>query len=276
MSDDYGEFEQRKQGIDLMTDIMSAFDDIEEGRSVTTAIRTGAPGGDIISQIRSQNREQNLSETKNLLYDLQELTGEYGNIHQEDAAYYDQGGYLDEGSDYDSVYGYYEPQEGENFIQDPLHVKMRQVQQQNTVQGNIAPVQQSRPYVPGQNWSITEEAVLGMKSAKMYSIKCNATNQVILDNIMMYESALALKNLLNEGKTLTDPKILGIISSGIQYTRVVQEAIKAAKQRQAVLKESRYDKAQELDGVIAEHKRKASELKEKVLNFLNEEGFITK
>ena len=118
---------------------------------------------------------------------------------------------------------------------------MRQVKPQKQQQQSqaSAPVQQNRPYVPGMNWGIIEESVLGMKNAKTYSIKCLATNQIVLDNIMMYESALALRNLLNAGKTLTDTKVLGIISSGIQYTTVVKEAIKAAKERQSVLKESK-------------------------------------
>lgn len=267
MSDDFGEFEQRKQGIDLMTDIMSAFDDIEEGRAVTKKLPDGSTFVDDFAQI-------NLAETKNLLHALQEVTGEYGTLLQEDTAYYDQGGFMDDSSDLDSIYGYYEPREGENFIPNPT-VTMRKVQQPQQTQQR-AYVQPDRPYVPGMNWSIIEESVLGMKNAIMYSIKCNATNQIVLNNIMMYESALALRNILNSGKSLTDPKILGIISSGIQYTNVVQEAIKAARERQQVLKESRYDKAQELDGVIAEHKNKAKELKQRVLNFLEEEGFLAK
>ncbi|SOK58567.1 hypothetical protein [Yersinia phage fHe-Yen9-04] len=265
MSEDFGEWESRKQGIDLMNDIISAFDDIEEGRPVQKKLPDGSTFINDFKQI-------NLAETKNLLYSLQEVTGEYGNIHQENSQYYDNGGYLNESTDYDDIYGYYNPQEGETYIQDPSYVRIRPVQQ-NT---QSSPVQQTRQYVPGQNWSIIEESVLGMKSAKVYSIKCNATNQIVLNNIMMFESALALKTILNEGKTLTDPKVLGIISSGIQYTKVVTEAISAAKERQQVLKESRYDKAQELDNIIAEHKRKATELKERVLNFLREEGFITK
>lgn len=269
MSDDFGEWEQRKQGVDLMADIMSAFDDIEEGRPVPKKLPDGSTFVNDFAQV-------NLAETKNLLYSLQEVTGEYGTLLQEDTTYYDQGGYMDDSSDLDSIYGYYEPQDGENFIPDQ-NVVMRKVnQQQARTPSQQTPIHQSRPYVPGLNWSIVEESVLGMKSAKMYSIKCNATNQILLSNIMMYESALALRNILNSGKTLTDPKVLGIISSGIQYTTVVREAIKAAKQRQEVLKESRYDKAQELDTVISEHKRKANELRERVLNFLNEEGFITK
>lgn len=271
MSEDFGEFQHRQDGINLMSDIMSAFDDIEEGRAVTKNTRL-ADG----STFENDFARVNLAETKNLLHSLQEVIGEYGNLHQEDAQFYDQGGFMDEYSnDLDSVYGNYIPEDGESFIEDPIQVRMRQVQPERTQQSS-APVQQNRPYQPGLHWSIMEENVMGMKNAKMYSIKCNATNQVVLDNIMMYESAIALRNLLNAGKTLTDTKVLGIISSGIQYTKVVQEAINAAKQRQNVLKESRYDKAQELDVVIAEHKKKASDLRTKVMNFLKEEGFITK
>lgn len=249
-----------KQETDMFGDLLSTLDDIEEGTYVSTGPSATA-----------------LNETKQLLESLNEVGADYGTLLNQDAQYYgEQFGYDSYMNDADakleSIYGHYiedgeDPDEIHNRYK-PSTVSMKSVQQSS--------VQKNKPYVPGQNWSITEEAVLGMKSAKMYSIKCNATNQIILDNIMMYESALALKNLLNAGKSLTDPKILGIISSGIQYTNVVQEAIKAAKQRQSVLKESRYDKAQELDSVIAEHKNKAKELKQRVLNFLEEEGFLAK
>lgn len=270
MSDDFGDFEHYKHGVDLMGDILSAFDDIEEGKPVPKKLPDGSTFVNDFAQV-------NLAETKNLLHGLQELTGEYGNI-QEESFYGQEYINVDSDNDYDSIYGYYEPQEGENFIEDPIAVRMRQVKPQTQQQQSqpSTPVQQNRPYVPGMNWGIIEESVLGMKNAKTYSIKCLATNQVVLDNIMMYESALALRNLLNAGRTLTDTKVLGIISSGIQYTNVVKEAIKAAKERQNVLKESKYDKAQELDTVIAEHKKKAQDLKARVLNFLKEEGFITK
>lgn len=261
MSDEFSPYDNLHKEAGMMADIMSAFDAIEEGRPVE---RNG---------ISDNSRQVNYEATRDLLYSLHEVTGEYGNIHQEDMNYYDQGGYLTESIDYDDVYSHYEPSENENFIQD-LPVRPR-APTQHTQATNVPPPT-NRPYVPGKNWSIIEESVMGMKSAKSYSIKCNNTNQVILDNIMMYESALALRQILNDGKTLTDPKVLGIISSGIQYTKVITEALTAAKKRQEVLKESRYDMAQELDVVISGHKQKATELKERVLDFLREEGFITK
>lgn len=259
MSDFY---DNQKKEVDFMGDILSAFDDIEEGKPVKRRLPDGT---DFVNDFESIN----LQETKNLLNSLNEVV-EYGNLinenQQNNIPQYDS--YDDD--DFSSIYGHYIPSEDENFIPEPNLKPMKPAVE------NI--VQQSRTtqFTKGNYWGIVEESVMGLKNAKIYSVKCNVTGHVILDNIMMYESALSLKNLLNEGKSLSDPKILGIISSGIQYTSVVKEGLAAAKERQKVLKESKYDKAQELDKVIAEYKNKANELKYKVLNFLQEEGFITK
>lgn len=264
MSDmnDYERIQQERQS---MANLLSDLDSIEEGKDAPIRLSDGSTFTNDFKQINRQ-------ETRNLLHSLNDVI-EYGNLHQEDAAYYDQGGFLGESDDLSSIYGNYIPQEGEDFIPDPTIAPPKQVHNTNNQQSYQA---SSKPYVQGKNWIISEESVFGMKSAKVYSIKHALSNQIIMDNIMMQESALALAEILNQGRSLTDPKVLGIISSGIQYTAVVTEAINAAKKRQKVLKESRYDKAQELDLVIAEHKEKANQLKERVLNFLYEEGFITK
>lgn len=130
------------------------------------------------------------------------------------------------------------------------------------------------PAKPKTNWSLVEEKVQGTKSTKVYSVKCNHSSQIIMNNIMMYEAAQTIVNLLNEGRMLTDAKILGIISSGLQFTNVMSEALKAAQKRQRVLNESKYDEAKDLDIVIAEKKAEAYKLKERVLNFLKSEGYI--
>ncbi|EHU8780911.1 hypothetical protein N0S44_000141 [Escherichia coli] len=142
-------------------------------------------------------------------------------------------------------------------------------------QQHVQPVMQRSPSKPKTNWSLVEEKVQGTKSTKVYSIKCNHSSQIIMNNIMMYEAALTLVNLLNEGRMLTDAKVLGIISSGLQYTNVISEALKAAHKRQRVLNESKYDEAKDLDIIIAEKKAEAYKLKERVLNFLKNEGYIT-
>lgn len=127
---------------------------------------------------------------------------------------------------------------------------------------------------PDKNWSLVEEKVQGTKNVMTYSIKSNHSEQVIMNGMMMYEAALTLVNLLNEGRMITDAKVLGIISSGLQYTVVVNETLKAAKKRQKVLNESKYDEAKELDIIIAEKKSEAYKLKERVMNFLKSEGYI--
>jgi len=129
---------------------------------------------------------------------------------------------------------------------------------------------------PSTAWSLVEGVVEGTKGTKIYSIQSNHSGQKIMDGIMMYEAALTITNLLNEGRMITDTKMLGIISSGLQYTSVVNEALKAAKDRQTVLKESRYDDAKDLDIIIAEKKAEAYKLKERVLTFLKKEGYIGK
>ena len=92
----------------------------------------------------------------------------------------------------------------------------------------------------------------------------------------MQEAAMALLNVLNEGGTLTNPKVLGIISYGIQYTKILEDAIKSLKDRQEVLRESNYARAVELDVQIGEHKKKAQVLKEQISTFITSNGFKSK
>lgn len=141
-------------------------------------------------------------------------------------------------------------------------------------QAEIANNQHNIKPTNGKKWELVEEHYKGTKSTKVYSIKCNSNGQIIMNNILMYEAALTLVNLLNEGRMLTDAKILGIISSGIQFTAVMNEVIKVSRERQKVLNEARYDAAKELDITIAEKKNEAYKLKERVLNFLKSEGYI--
>lgn len=282
--DDFEDYEAKRQSAQGMADLLSAFNDIEEGKPLTKKL----PNGEVLLD----NGKQVMTEMNvDLLRDLNQLGIGYGNLTGEvlgegieQVKNYDE--YTEDGeytqriaNSYDddelsSIYGYYEPKENENFVPSTDYIPRQKVQSkkvQNAIQGN-----KSTPtYISGKNWSITESEVLGMKSAKSYSVKCNRTGQVLFDNLMLAESAIALMKLLNDGRSLSDPKILGIISSGLQYTSVVNEAIKAAKKRQAVLKESKYDDAKELDNVIAEHKKRANELRYKVLAFLKDEGFIS-
>lgn len=131
----------------------------------------------------------------------------------------------------------------------------------------------SKPKTP---WSIVSEDVDGLKNVKKYSIQNAYNKQTIIDGIMMQEAAMALLNILNEGGTLTNPKVLGIISYGIQYTSILEQAIKSLKDRQAVLRESNYSRAAELDVLISDQKKKAQNLKEQINSFITANGFNSK
>lgn len=253
----------RDSNTDFMVDLLSGLDDIEAGRP---------------SNVDPSDARKHYDATRDLLESLNEAGLEYGNLSGENEKYMEENfdisarDVIDADAKLESVYGNYIPQAGEEGYDPVLHEHIQPVVPQHHVQAAPKAVE----YKPGENWIITEEEVQGMKSATKYGIKSRHSGQVILDNIMMKESALALRNLLNEGHTLTNPKILGLISSGIQYTAVMTDIIKAGKQRASVLRESKYDDAKELDVIILNKKKRAVELKQKVIDFLRDEGFIGK
>lgn len=240
--------------VNAFADILGSLNDIEEGVNV--------PGPS----------QQQFDETKNLLNSLNDIGLSYGNLRTPENAVPDNIRPVQVNESYDD----WQTQE-----------QLDNIYGQNPELGDIdygysAPVQKPQQQAPHQNqnittaWVMEEEVVPGTKSTKSYSIKSNHSGQKIMDGIMMYEAAFTLTKLLNEGRMITDTKILGIISSGLQYTSVVNEALKAAKDRQKVLKESRYDEAKDLDIIIAEKKAEAYKLKERVLTFLQKEGYISK
>lgn len=121
---------------------------------------------------------------------------------------------------------------------------------------------------PSTPWNIISEDVKGLKNVKKYGIQSSYNNQVIIEGIMMQEAVNALLNILNDGGTLTNPKVLGIISYGIQYTNVLENALKHIKERQKVLNESKYNEAMELDVKISESKNEAAKLKKVIIEYI--------
>lgn len=249
--------------VNAFADILGSLNDIEEG--------TNVPGPS----------QQQFDETKNLLNSLNDIGLSYGNLTTPENAVPDniRSIPVNEGFQYDdwqaqshldNIYGQMPGESGIDY---------NNTIPQGTHHHTITSTQQSA-YVPSgtpkTNWSLVENIVPGTKNTKIYSIKSNHSGQEIIDGIMMYEAAFSLTKLLNEGRMLSDAKILGIISSGLQYTAVVNEGISAAKARNKVLKESRYDEAKDLDVIIAEKKAEAYKLKERVLTFLKKEGYISK
>ncbi|WNA16021.1 hypothetical protein XaC1_378 [Xanthomonas phage XaC1] len=152
--------------------------------------------------------------------------------------------------------------------------------QQEPIFSDYTPMPQHREYQPQvvlkEAWKMIGTEVPGMKNVKKYSIQSNYNQQNIVEGIMMQEAAIALLKVLNEGGSLSDPKVLGIMSYGIQYTDLLEKALKSVKSRQIVLNESNYSRAMELDKDIAEYKTQAQSLKAKIISFINANGFGTK
>lgn len=248
--------------VDFMGDLLSDLNAIDEGQKVTSV----------------QASSGQIAETRNLLSALSDVGLQYGTLtnpiaeaqtqRQEMIAQYGESA-LDQGYDYAmenklaQIYGV-NPEEDPALYEAPV-VTM------TPVQTHI--VSNTRPKTA---WSLVTETVKGTKNTKVYSIKSNHSGQMLMDGMMMFEAAQTLVNLLNEGRTISDVKILGIISAGLQYTHVINEYLSAARKRQKVLNESKYDKAAELDTEIAALKESAQKLKQRVMKFLVDEGYITK
>lgn len=153
-------------------------------------------------------------------------------------------------------------------------IKQKEVQavhQAQALKPQNTPV--SNPSLP---WTLIAEDVTGLKNVKTFSIRSSYNKQVIVDSIMMQEAAISVLNVLNNGGKLTDPKVLGIISYGISYTKLLEKAMKSLHERKLVLKESNYTKAAELDVSISDYKLQAKELRNVILKFISDNNFSTK
>ena len=240
----------RDQNSNYMEDLLQSLNGIEDGTDAR-----------VVASTESKN------ETKKLLEGLSSIGLEYGNLTtpENDLESFKPNRQL------------YEFQEDYDYAEKLASINPDTTDVSNVQISQVQPVHHVQPKIsPKTEWSLVESKVQGTKNTKTYSVKSNYSGTSILDNIMMFEAAQTLVNLLNEGKTLTDPKILGIISSGLQFTQVMKEALTASKKRNKILNESKYDEAKELDVVIAEKKAEALRLRERVMTFLINEGYITK
>lgn len=241
--------------INFMGNLLSDLNDLDAGKEVATS-----PSA--------------ISETKELLHSLSDIGLQYGSLTNPIAEAENQRREMIENGQL--------PERGYDYA---MENKLAQIYGVNPDEQDIPYSTPAVTMTPVQNyaqprvstaWSLVTETVKGTKSTKVYSIKSNHSGQVIMDGMMMFEAAQTLVNLLNEGRKLSDVKILGIISAGLQYTHVMTEYINAARKRQKVLNESRYDDAKELDVEIANLKESAQKLKQRVMKFLVDEGYITK
>lgn len=128
----------------------------------------------------------------------------------------------------------------------------------------------------GDEWILVAEAYSGVKSLKSHSIKNSVTGSVILAGVTLKESATAICHMLNNGISITDPKMLGIISSGVQYTYIVETMVKTLKQKSRVIRESNYDAAKQCDESIEGSKQKAHNIKHDLVTYMNKHGVMYK
>jgi len=258
------------KAIEQMKNLAMAFDDIDNG--VKPSRQTNLESGDNLyeSQKVMENILTKLSTIEGFEYDKRDYTDLKPNVDfNQNTKMVDQ---FNADQQLANIYGnpqlyqdtYVEGDAPQDYVPEPQYVR------------ESAPVAQAQVLKPKTPWSIISEEVKGLKNVKKYSIQNSYNNQTIIDGIMMQEAAMALLNVLNEGGTLTNPKVLGIISYGIQYTTILEQAIKSLKDRQAVLRESNYSRAAELDVQISDQKSKAQALKEQISTFISANGFNPK
>lgn len=252
---------RNQEEVNFMTDLLSDLNDIDDGKAVGS----------------NQASPSQITETRDLLNSLSDVGLQYGTLTNPIAEAETQRREMME------QYGTVKPE-------DTFGYDYQAEQKMNSIYGvnpDVEPIPYEAPKVtmtqvqhqysqPKTSWSLVTETVKGTKSTKVYSIKSNHSGQVIMDGMMMFEAAQTLVNLLNEGRKITDVKVLGIISAGLQYTQVMNEHISAARQRHKVLNESRYDEAKVLDEEISQLKETGIALKKRVMKFLVDEGYITK
>lgn len=242
------------EDVTAMSDIMSALDDVESGRAnhqINEAIRTGNTAG-------LNDGQQDIAAMKGILSDLYSVAGDE---LQAPPAQVDTT-FMPESTQYIPNFSMQDDMSYEEYL------AMSQGKQLHDVDVVTGQVPQHQPIVNGPEWVIVAEAFAGVKSLKRYTIKHNVTGTAIISNIALRESAGSICNMLNTGETLENPKLLGIISSGIQYTTIVESMVKAMNKRRKVLRESNYSAAEQCDKSIQVMKQKATSIKSELHTYL--------
>lgn len=133
-----------------------------------------------------------------------------------------------------------------------------------------------QPKITKVTFVVKESKLKEIKSISNFSVEIKETGQAIISDIYLRECAVVVAKYLNEGSSISDVKVLGVISSAIQYTGVINEIRKVSAARHSVLRESRYDKAMEYDKELSDLQSSAYKIKERVMSFLRENGYINK
>lgn len=140
----------------------------------------------------------------------------------------------------------------------------------NTGQQIQQPQVQTNNYIQAENeWMIVSEQFQGVKSVQKHTIKSNVTGKAIISDIALKESARAICNMLNQGVSINDTRVLGILSSGMRYTNLIESMVSTLRTKKQVVKESNYDKAKECDSKLVEQKAEAQTIKNDVVDYMN-------
>lgn len=134
------------------------------------------------------------------------------------------------------------------------------------------PTQQAHMSLPDVKWVVVSESYPGSKTLQVFKIQQNSTNVVIINNILLKESANAICSLLNDGATMDSTQILGILSSGVQYSNEVKKVFENLKSRSKCLVESNYQQAAKYDESISKLKENAQKIKGQLVEYLTEKN----
>lgn len=255
------------QDVSAMADIMGALDDVDSGRAtqqVNEAIRMDNPAS-------LPDGMQDIAAMKGILTNLYDVAGpelnapqpapEINQSQQQQINHsYAQSQYMTEDMSYEE---YLAATQGKGLRPaDPATGQQYQAQAQ--------------PVLNGPEWTIVREAYGNTKALHTYTVQHSLTGSPIMSNIVMRESAAAVLSMLNDGHTFEDPKLLGVISTGVQYTRLIESMLSKMRTRQRVLRESNYQAAADCDTSITKSKADAAKMKSDLLEYLTKHGISHK
>lgn len=249
--------------VNAMADLMGALDDVDSGKAtqqVNEAVRTGDYSNLNDSQVDQAAMKGILSSLYSVAGD--ELQAPQPTIDPHAQAHVQPTNMYEMAQDDMSYDEYLALTQG------------KQLHNVDTITGQ--PTTQQYQQLSGPEWTIVSEHYSGVKSLNRHSIKHSVSGTVILADITLKESAHAICNMLNEGKTINNPKVLGIISSGIQYTTIVEQMVQTLKTKRKVIRESNYDAAKQCDATIHARKQQASDIKTELLAYLTKHGISYK
>ncbi len=247
--------------VNAMADIMGAFDDAASGRmtaQLENALAQNNPN-------MMPEGTQDIAAMKGILSDLYDVAGDDLSVNptQHQAQQAMQRPQPIAEAPEDMSYEEYLAYTNGKGLQDADPNTGQQVQPQ---QNN---------YIQAKNeWIVESVPFDGVKSINKHTIKSNVTGNVLFSDIALKESAFALRDMLNKGIPVNDPRMLGIISTGMRYTAIVESMVGTLRKKKQVVRESNYEEAMKCDQKLNESKKEASNIKQTLIDHLKKHNII--